>query len=147
IYKEITFNQLFDDVTPTAFTNTGISEKPYSPVHIRGVRALNDDLTIDWIRRARVNGEWLDAIDVPLDETTEDYEVDILDAPGGTVVRTITTTASANGSVVTPGTQSAFYDVADQTADTGITPGTPVDVEIFQLSAIRGRGFPGVELT
>lgn len=147
LYKEITFNQLFDDVTPTAFTNTGISEKPYSPVHLRGVRATNNDLTIDWIRRARTNGEWLDAIDVPLGETTEDYEVDILDAPGGTVVRTITTTASANGSVVTPSTQSAFYDEADQTADAGITPGTPVDVEIFQLSAIRGRGFPGIGVT
>lgn len=147
LYKEITFNQLFDDVTPTAFTNTGISEKPYSPVHIRGVRVINNDLTIDWIRRARTTGEWLDAIEVPLDETTEDYEVDILDAPGGTVVRTITTTASGNGSVVTPSTQSAFYDEADQVADPGIIPGTPVDVEIFQLSAIRGRGFPGVGLT
>lgn len=146
LYKEITFNQLFDDVTPTAFTNTGISEKPLSPVHIKGSRASNDDLTITWIRRVRKQGEWLDNVDVPLDEATEDYEVDILDAPGGTVARIITNVASANGSVITPATQTCFYDAADQTADVGITAGDPIDVEVFQLSAVRGRGFPGVKV-
>ena len=101
---------------------------PLSPVHIRGTRA-GDDLTITWVRRARINAEWLDSIDVPLDEPTEAYEIDILDS--GTVVRTLTAS-----------TPSVAYSGAQQTTDFG-SPQSSVDVRIYQISNRIGRGHAG----
>jgi len=60
-------------------------------------------------------------------------------SPAVTFERTITNVASANGSVVTPSTQSAYYDNADQTAD-GFPAGSDVEVEVFQMSSLVGRG-------
>jgi hypothetical protein len=57
-------------------------------------------------------------------------------------VRTITTTASANGSVVAPSSYSVLYQAADQTLDS-ITPGNPVTLKIYQMSTRVGRGYPG----
>ena len=48
----------------------------------------------------------------------------------GDVVRTVATT-----------TATVTYSAADQTSD-GITPGDPVDVRIYQISATVGRGYP-----
>jgi len=105
------------------------SLKPLSPVHIAGSRDGSDNLTITWIRRTRVNQEWRDQVDVPLGEETEAYEVDILN--GASVVRTITAAA-----------QTAPYSAANQTTDFG-SPQAAVVVNIYQMSELVGRGFPG----
>jgi hypothetical protein len=65
---------------------------------------------------------------VPLGESSEAYEVDILD--GDDVVRTIDSLSS----------ETASYSAAEQTTD-GLTPGDPVDCVIYQMSATVGRGF------
>ena len=111
---------------PKNFTNTAVGLKPYSPVHTKGRRDGANNLTIIWIRRNRLGGEWRDSVGVPVSEDTESYEVDILN--GATVVRTISITS-----------QTASYTAAEQTSD-GLTPGDPVDVEVYQLSATVGRG-------
>jgi hypothetical protein len=65
---------------------------------------------------------------VPLGEETERYEVDILD--GATVKRTLAAT-----------TPAATYTAAQQTADFG-SPQSAIDVRVYQLSTVHGRGTP-----
>lgn len=101
---------------------------PLAPAHVNGSLNDSNDLTITWIRRARYGGEWADAVGPPLAETTESYEIDIRDDVGY-VVRTITTTS-----------QTATYTAAQQTAD-GLTPGDQVNVSVYQVSSVVGRGF------
>ena len=68
---------------------------------------------------------------MPLAEELEAYEVEILD--GATVKRVLSTA-----------TTSAVYTAAQQTADWGapLGPGDTLDIRIFQLSALVGRGAP-----
>jgi hypothetical protein len=90
------------------------------------------DLEIAWVRRTRsLLGDSWDAAEVPLEEASEAYEVDILD--GGAVLRTLASTAPA-----------VTYSEAAQIADRGalLGPGDTLDVAIHQLSATYGRGAP-----
>jgi hypothetical protein len=112
------------------FTNEAASLMPYAPVHTQGTRNGGGDLTITWVRRTRYSGEWRDLVDVPLNEASEAYDVDVLDG-AGLVVRTLSSTAP-----------SVAYDAVDQTADFG-APQAAVDVAVYQLSAAVGRGFTG----
>lgn len=66
---------------------------------------------------------------MPLTEELEAYEVEILD--GAALKRVLTATAT-----------SAVYTGAQQTADLGapLGPGDTLDIRIFQLSALVGRG-------
>lgn len=100
---------------------------PWSPVHVTGSRSAGD-LAIRWTRRTRFGGVWADGVDVPLNEETERYEVDILN--GVTVVRTLSLTAP-----------QATYTAAQQTADFG-APQPSITVRVFQISATVGRGYP-----
>jgi hypothetical protein len=108
-----------------AFRGEGM--KPLSPVHLRATRAAGD-LHLTWIRRTRLGGDSWDTIEVPLGETEERYEIDILDAT--TVKRTL--------SAATP---ALTYTAAQQTADFG-TPQPSISLRLYQLSASRGRGTP-----
>jgi hypothetical protein len=101
--------------------------KPLSPVHVRGTRSAGD-LTLSWIRRARIGGDSWDGSDAPLGEADERYEIDILD--GADVKRTLAAASPA-----------ATYTAAQQTADFG-TPQPSVSLRVYQLSATRGRGTP-----
>lgn len=128
-YKPVTAGAALADTTEQAFTYTGKTLKPFSPVHIAGERDVSDNLTITWVRRTRLGGEWRDGVDVPLSEETESYEVDIMN--GSTVVRTITAT-----------TQTCSYSAAEQTTDFG-SPQSSLTVRVYQLSAVVGRGTKG----
>ncbi len=103
----------------------GLGLRPLSPVHVRGQRS-GADLTVSWLRRTRAGGDSWETPEVPLGETEERYEVDILD--GATVKRTIAVTAP-----------SAVYSGAQQTADFGSAQGA-VAVRVHQMSAAFGRG-------
>jgi hypothetical protein len=111
-----------------AHTFAGEGLKPLSPVHVRGNRDGSGDLALTWIRRTRTGGDSWDAIEVPLGEADERYEIDILD--GSTVVRTLTAAAPA-----------ATYTAANQTTDFG-SPQPSISLRLHQLSATRGRGTP-----
>jgi hypothetical protein len=108
-----------------AFTGRGL--EPLAPVHLAGTRS-GHDLAFSWIRRTRIGGDSWEAVEVPLGEDFERYEVDILD--GATVKRTILTD-----------TPSALYTAAEQTADFG-APQPSVSVRVYQMSAVSGRGTP-----
>ena len=87
---------------------------------------------IRWTRRSRVlaSDSWT-VPEVPLAEESEAYEVEILD--GAAVRRTLSTA-----------TTSLTYSAAQQIADWGalLGPGDTLDVRIYQLSALVGRGAP-----
>jgi hypothetical protein len=113
-----------------AFINAAASLKPYVPVHVQGSRTGGGDLSITWVRRTRYSGEWRDLIDVPLNEASEAYEVDVLDG-AGQAVRTLSSTSP-----------SVVYTAAGQTADFGAPQGA-LEVAVYQVSAAVGRGFAG----
>jgi hypothetical protein len=108
-----------------AFTGRGLA--PLSPAHVRGSRA-GRDLAISWVRRTRIGGDSWDAVEVPLGEETERYEVDIL--AGSTVKRTLATT-----------TPSLTYTAVQQTVDFG-APQPSIDLAVYQLGTVFGRGTP-----
>lgn len=103
----------------------GIGSRPLSPVHVRATRVSND-IVLSWVRRTRSGGDSWEAVEVPLAEDSERYEVDIMN--GAAVVRTL--------SVSTP---TATYAAADQIADFGSVQAV-CDVRIQQVSAVFGRG-------
>lgn len=86
------------------------------------------DLTLSWIRRARLNHGMRDGGDVPLGESSEAYEVDVL--KGDTVVNTLSTSS-----------QSVVYSAADQTTDFGSTQEL-VGFNVYQMGK-NGRGYVG----
>jgi hypothetical protein len=134
-YKVVSPGQLVVAVGAVTFVNQARGLRCYAPVGIAATRDGSDNLTLSWTRRTRYQAEWLDYSDVPLGEAAEAYEVDVLDAPGGTVLRTISGLTSP----------TASYSAADQTAD-GLTPGDPVTVVVYQLNSVIGRGY-GAEAT
>jgi hypothetical protein len=118
-----------------AFTPAGAGLRPFSVAHVeqpwRKPRP-SGDLTIRWTRRSRaLSADSWGAVEVPLTEELEAYEVEILD---GTAVKR----------VLPATTTSAVYTAANQTADWGapLGPGDNLTVRIFQLSALVGRGAP-----
>jgi len=113
----------------TTFAAKAVGRMPWSPVQIAGARNGGGDLTITWVRRTRFGGVWADGVDVPLNEESERYEVDVMN--GANVVRTI--------ALSTPTTS---YSAAQQVADFGSAQST-ISVRIYQLSASVGRGWPG----
>lgn len=116
-----------------SFTPAGIGLRPFSVAQVeqpwRTARAPGD-LTIRWIRRSRaLAADSWEAVEVPLAEDAEAYEVDIMD--GVTRMRTLQVATS-----------SALYTAAQQTADWGapLVPGATLAIRIVQLSQTYGRG-------
>jgi hypothetical protein len=129
LYKAPPFRTSLSSANAVSFVDAAVGLEPYAPVDITGARDGSNNLTIAWHRRSRIGYGTLNAI-VPLGEASEAYEVEIMN--GATVLRTIAS-----------GTQSASYSAANQTTD-GLTPGNPVSVRIYQLSATVARGYAGV---
>ena len=118
-----------------SFTPEGVGLRPFSVGHVeqpwRRAREPGD-LVIRWTRRSRtLAADSWNAPEVPLAEETEAYEIEILD--GATVRRTLSTA-----------TTSVTYAAAQQTADwvALLGPGDMLDIRIYQLSALVGRGAP-----
>ena len=74
-YKGVTLGMPSAGVAPVDFINTGVAVKPYTPVLVEGGRNAAGDITINWARRTRINGVWLESVEVPLNEPTEKYRV------------------------------------------------------------------------
>lgn len=128
-FRALTRGQSLGNVQDTNFTYNLNSIQPFAPVNIQGTRAsgTGSDLTLVWKRRARMNAEWVSNIDVPLDESAELYDVEIMN--GGSVIRTFSSQTSP----------TVTYTTAQQTADWGSVPAT-FTVNIYQLSSRYGRG-------
>jgi hypothetical protein len=127
-WKVATIGENLVQFAGQAFTCGAVGLECFSPAHLRGQRNASGDLTISWIRRNRLAGEWRDLVDVPVSENTEQYEIDVM--AGETVKRTITVTDAT----------SASYTASMQTTDFGSTQAS-VTVKIYQISATVGRGY------
>ncbi|WIY52466.1 glycoside hydrolase TIM-barrel-like domain-containing protein [Devosia sp. YIM 151766] len=118
-----------------SFAAHGVGLRPFSGDHVRQpwrYARVPGDLAITWLRRTRaLDGDNWEAIEIPLGEEAEAYEVDILD--GASVLRTL---SSASPSVV--------YTGAEQSSDWGAPLGTgaALDIVIYQFSPAYGRGSP-----
>ncbi|MBC7668823.1 MAG: glycoside hydrolase/phage tail family protein [Gemmatimonadaceae bacterium] len=112
-------------MTEVVATWRGLSNRPWSPVHLK-VRNASVDSLVSWIRRTRVAGDGWEAV-VPLGEEREAWRVEILD--GEMVVRTVETAASA-----------FTYTAAQRAADFPAGPTGLVAVRIAQGSALFGWG-------
>jgi hypothetical protein len=99
--------------------------RPWSPAHLRGVRT-EDGIELSWIRRTRFGGDSWDALEVPLNEESETYRLEVLH--GEDVVRTMETAAPI-----------ALYSEADELADFG-APQASLHVRVAQVSAVAGAG-------
>jgi hypothetical protein len=134
LYKPVTIGNT-DALTPsTPGTHTGKRLVPFSPAMVAGTRDGSNNLTITWVREDRLYYSWIDNSDIPLSESSLSFEVDILDAPAGSVLRTIVVTA-----------ETASYTSAEQTTD-GLTPGDLINMNVYQISSAVGRGKPAQEL-
>lgn len=117
----------------TNFTPEGVGLRPFSIAHVEQpwrTPRTPGDLTIRWKRRSRaLAADRWGGLEVTLGEELEGYEVEILD---GAIVKRVQSTT----------TTSAVYTAADQTADWGapLGFGETLDIRIFQLSALFGRG-------
>lgn len=129
LFKGVTFRANLASATAQSFTNSAMGLKPYAPVQLTGTRDGSNNLTINWIRRSRIGGEWRDFVEIPSGEASLLFDVEIWNSSYTTLLRTF----SGLTSTTTP------YTAAEQTTD-GTTPGNPVYVRVYQISSQVGRG-------
>ncbi len=127
-FKIVTSGGRIEDVSPINHTFGAQVLKPFSPVHVQGTRDSAGTLSLKWIRRSRVGGDWLNNADVPLGELYEKYDIEILN--GTTVVRTLTSDVP-----------EITYPDNLQIIDFGTTQAS-LDIRITQISDTVGRGWP-----
>lgn len=132
-YKGVTSGKSLASVSSESFTCEGVSLKPLAPVNVRRTVGTANQITVTWDRRTRLACTFVGAagISVPLGELTESYEVDVVLISGSVLKRTITASSA-----------SAIYTAAMQTAD-GIGASTPIRFDVYQMSAVVGRGYVG----
>ncbi|MGR6466287.1 baseplate multidomain protein megatron [Rhizobium sp. PAMB 3182] len=117
---------------PFAFTGGERAETPLAPVHLRAVRRQDGTIRITWVRRGRIEADsWLSS-EIPLDEETEAYRLDILS--GGLPVRTV--------EVASPVFE---YAGADEVADFG-APQAALAIRVRQLGRKVPLGIPAERL-
>jgi hypothetical protein len=130
-YRGITYGRDISTDSNRAFTYQAINLKPLSPILLNGHRDASGNWSLSWVRRARGLVEWRDYVDTPLNEATEQYQIEIFQDGGYTTVKRTLAVSAA----------SASYTTAEQTADFGANQPT-LYLRIYQLSATVGRGYP-----
>lgn len=131
-YKAPSAGQLLSAATAQSITPAGITQKCFAPVNARANRATLDT-ALTWTRRTRLSTRLVGALPIyaPLGESAEAYEVEVFaDGSYSTLKRTL---ASA--------TPTVTYTEAQQVADFGVAQ-TTLYLQIYQLSATVGRGYP-----
>jgi len=114
----------------------GLGLRPLAPARLQGKRNPGSgDWTFLLTRRARIGGDSWAGLEVPLGEEQELYQLEILDAPGGDVLRSIEVTAP-----------SYLYTAAMQTADFGATQWN-MSIRVAQVSPSYGPGVASEQLT
>jgi hypothetical protein len=133
IFRPVSIGNTFEEASDRVFTNTGVSLKPLSPVFLRAEEDAEENRILLWWRRSRLDGlAGRDGTaDPPLGEASELYEIDILNAAGTVVLRTLTATI-----------QEALYTAAQQNADFGSIPSS-IRFCVYQISDVMGRGYSG----
>jgi hypothetical protein len=137
-YRAVGRGGQLSDAPTVSITPVGRDLMPYAPVHLASNgNSWGTNITLSWVRQTRLGGEWVDSFaGTVVAEDHEAYELEILDSPGGTVLRTATGITAA----------SFVYTTAMQSADFG-SPQTELTFRVYQISAQVGRGFPSEDTT
>ncbi len=138
LWRAVGFRGTLQNASTDTETFDAVSTLPYAPAAIGGARQANGDFQLFATRRARRIHEWANSMDVPLDEPTEEYELEIYDDGFGTLQRTVTGLAS----------MEYTYTIGMQYADQG-SPAellTRVGARWYQVSSRVGRGIAGEAL-
>jgi hypothetical protein len=107
----------------------GIGYRPYAPCQLNAVYA-GGNLALSWIRRDRSPAaDSFEQTEIPLSESSESYDVEILDGSGA-VKRTF-------ASVPSP---LLMYAAAEIASDFPSGLPSPFRFAVYQLSAVFGRG-------
>jgi len=131
IYDAVTQGQPLPTGQQQTITEQANTLVCFSPVHLNaGGAGYYNDIVLTWIRRNRINWQWLPLVDVPMSEASEAYLVSIFS--GASVVRTI--------SVSGAGVHTATYTLAQQITDFGGSGLTSITFGVQQISAITGPG-------
>jgi hypothetical protein len=134
VYKAVSMGASFGSGVNQTYSDHGEALVCFSPVDAAAHRLTDGDISISWIRRSRLGRTMMSGVDIPLGEATESFQVDIIEgASPHTVLRTLSTS-----------TTSVLYSHANQEADFGSPLPTTLNVAIYQLSAIVGRGTPEI---
>ena len=99
---------------------------PLPPVHLKGSRAADGSIALEWTRRSRADGDGWGVAEPPLEFAPENWQVEIV--TGGVTVRTLSTAQC-----------SVPYPLADQIADVG-APASGFTFSVRQVSAALGAG-------
>jgi hypothetical protein len=117
------------------FSFAGVGMMPFSPAEVRFSWAAAD-LGISWKRRDRnLSADSWDQVEIPMSETSELYDLEILSADGSAVVRSLTDLPAA----------AATYTAAMQAADYPSGIPNPLIVRMYQKSSVVGRGNPATQ--
>lgn len=132
-FKPVGFGGDINTTPAVTRTVTGEAEKIPKPCHLDASIDSPSDVRLSWIRRSRIGAYWgddgEDAYATPLGESLEQYVLRIKDAPGGTVLRTVTVN------------DATLYDYSGvlQTTDFG-SPLTTGDDLTFDIRQVSGTG-------
>lgn len=130
LYRSLGTGVGLDQATDDTFAGHAEALKPFSPADFVGDQDLVTSLwTLSWIRRGRLGQTLASGIDVPLSEDSENYEVDILSGPGGSVLRVLSTS-----------TPIVTLDKDQQITLFGSIQ-THIHAVAYQLSGQVGRGY------
>lgn len=116
-------------------TPRGVGLRPWSPSQLRATWQASGDILLTWLRRTRFGGDAWEPPDVPLNEDSEAYELEILNAAGTSTIRTITGL----------GAPAYLYPATMQTTDFG-APLTSIKFRVYQMSGQIGRGTAATKL-
>lgn len=93
-YRPVGSGQTLDGTDTDTLNSEGRALMPYAPRHVAAV-ASGSDVLIEWVRRTRIGGALQNNFGgVPLNEDTEEYEIEIIDDLGniGHIAVGLTTT-------------------------------------------------------
>lgn len=127
-YRGVSIGQAVDDAPNVLFTPQNLHMKPLAPAQFTATRDGSNNIIFTWARRARINIEWHDDIDSPLDEGIEQYKLQIMDG------------ASVKREIIIDDTSTYTYTIGDQTTDWAGAK-DPVEAQIAQVSDRVGDGY------
>lgn len=115
------------------FANNGLTIMPLAPYSFEN-KLLNGDFNLFWYRRARRNAGLINNIDVPLDEQSEQYVIEVFsDNTYSNVINTYTINNDTK----------FIYTTSMQNSDFGNTQSN-IFVKIYQISSRIGKGFASI---
>ena len=133
-YASVSVGSSWEDSEKTRLAAKGRPLMPYPVVHIAARREPNNDIVFSWIRQTRIAGRFLNG-PVPLNEQSERYDIEIIPSGGSNVIRRVDNLTLPN----------YRYGAGQQTADGLPHTEKEINVKIYQLSAIVGRGLSRME--